>query len=140
MIVPCPNCGQKNRLAADRLSDGPVCGNCKSSIDAPSAPVKVEPGEFDDLLNQSDKPVFVDFWAPWCGPCQMVAPEVETFATNHAGEMIVAKVNTEEHPQVAQKQGVRGIPMFALYDSGEQVETATGYMSAEQLEQTFSPR
>ena len=137
MIVACPECGQKNRVAAKRIADGPICGSCKSKIGAPAAPVKVESGEFDDLINHAETPVFVDFWAPWCGPCQMVAPEVETFAANHAGDILVAKVNTEEHPQVAQAQGIRGIPMFALFKGGDRVDTATGYMSADQLEQNF---
>ena len=140
MIVPCPNCDQKNRVAASRLADGPVCGNCKTGLDAPAAPIKVESGEFDDLITHADRPVFVDFWAPWCGPCQMVAPEVETFAERHAGDILVAKVNTEEHPQVAQQQGIRGIPMFAMFDNGSRVESATGFMNADQLDETFASR
>lgn len=139
MIVPCPNCGQKNRVAAGKLPDDPVCGECGTELDSPSAPIEVEAGDFDDLIANADKPVFVDFWAPWCGPCQMVAPEIETFAERRAGDLIVAKVNTEEHQQVAQDQGVRGIPMFALFEGGSRVETATGFMDADQLEQTFGP-
>lgn len=137
MIVPCANCGQKNRVAAGRFGEGPVCGECGERIDDPEAPVTVESGEFDALVAGAGRPVLVDFWAPWCGPCRQVAPEVEEFAARQAGDVLVAKLNTEEHPDVARQQGVQGIPMFALFRDGERVETATGYMSADQLESSF---
>jgi thioredoxin 2 len=137
MIVPCPECSQKNRVPAARLGDGPTCGECHTSLDDPSAPMTVESGEFDDLINGSDRPVFVDFWAPWCGPCKMVAPEVEELAARHRGDLLVVKVNTEDHPQVAQSQGIRGIPMFGLFENGERVNEATGYMKADKLETVF---
>ena len=137
MIVACPECGQKNRVPAKRLADRPTCGACQTNLSAPNTPVKLESGEFDDLLQLADKPVFVDFWAPWCGPCKMVAPEVEELAARHRGDLLVAKVNTEEHPQVAQSQGIRGIPMFGLFKNGERVNEATGYMKADKLETVF---
>lgn len=137
MIVPCSSCAQKNRIPAERVTQTAKCGKCGAEVSATGRPVLISGADFHDLVENSPIPVLVDFWAPWCGPCKMVAPELEKLAMRKQGEVVVAKLNTDEHPAIAQREGVRGIPMFALYSGGERVKTQTGYMSAQQLAQNF---
>ena len=133
MIVECPSCSKKNRIPASRAADAARCGKCGDSISATGRPIPVDTEAFRDLVENSPLPVLVDFWAPWCGPCRQVAPEVAKLAERFSGEVVVAKLNTEENRSVAQQEGVRGIPMFALYKNGERTATQTGAMSADQL-------
>jgi thioredoxin 2 len=134
MIVKCQNCGQKNRVPGARLEDGGKCGKCGETLEATGRANSISAADFDDLLVNSPLPVLVDFWAPWCGPCRMVAPEVEKLAAAQKGDVLVVKLNTQEHPSIAQREGVRGIPMFGLYRNGQRVGTATGYMDADALQ------
>lgn len=133
MIVKCQSCGQKNRIPGARLEDGGKCGKCGEKLEPTGEAHPVGAADFDDLIANSPLPVLVDFWAPWCGPCRMVAPEVEKLAAAQKGDVLVVKLNTQEHPSIAQREGVRGIPMFGLYRDGERVGSATGYMDAAAL-------
>src|SRR6185295_6608230 len=97
VIVPCAACGQKNRLAFERVADAVRCGRCKEEISAPNEPIEIKASaDFDRLIAHSSLPVVVDYWAPWCGPCRMVAPELQKVASRQAGRVLVAKVNTDE--------------------------------------------
>ena len=129
----CPACGAKNRIPAGHLADVGRCGNCTASVPAQAAPVDVDGATFDAIVRDAKKPVLVDFWAPWCGPCRMAAPEVEKAAKALQGEAIVVKVNTEEQPHLAARYGVRGIPMFAVIDGGQMVAQQTGLVDARRL-------
>ncbi|MCB9672261.1 MAG: thiol reductase thioredoxin [Alphaproteobacteria bacterium] len=133
MIVACPHCGQKNRLNPAKLPEGGTCGKCHGTLGAPSHAMEVDPATFDRVVGQSPLPVLVDFWAPWCGPCRMAAPEVERAAGQLAGRAIVLKVNTEAHPEIAQRFQIRGIPYFAVFRGGRRVGEQTGLVDASRL-------
>ena len=86
---------------------------------------------------QADRPVLVDFWAPWCGPCRMIAPVVEELADEYAGRLTVAKVNTDENPQTPGSLGIRGIPTLMVYVDGQEVERIVGVRPKEDLKNTI---
>lgn len=89
-------------------------------------PIHVNDQEFDNKVLQADLPVIVDFWAPWCGPCRIIAPVLEDLAKQHAGKLLVAKVNTDENPEWAMKYGVQGIPTLLYLHQGKLVDRQTG--------------
>ncbi|MBX3733282.1 MAG: thioredoxin [Verrucomicrobiae bacterium] len=134
LIVTCPSCGQGNRLAFASLAAQIRCGRCKTELPSPGGVIEPDTAEvFAALIGQAALPVFVDFWAPWCGPCRMVAPEVERLAERAAGEAIVAKVNTEALPEVARRFGIQSIPTFAVFRGGSEVARTSGAIPAPRL-------
>jgi len=135
VITNCPSCGQKNRLAYERLSDTVRCGRCKAELPAASVPVEVANAtDFDHLVASSSIPIVVDFWAPWCGPCRMVAPELEKVAARQAGQLLVIKVNTDAVAGLGDRLRVRSIPTMAVYKSGREVARTTGARPAAEIE------
>lgn len=134
VIRPCPQCGAANRLAYGRMDQEARCGSCKTAFSALNAPVEVtSPAAFSALISQSHLPVVVDFWAAWCGPCRMVAPEFEKAAAQAAGEFVFAKVNTDEQQQIAAQFRIQGIPAFALIKNGHVAATTSGAQPAARL-------
>lgn len=137
LIVRCGSCGQRNRLTYPRLDRPTRCSKCKSPLPAPAAPVDVTSVDvFDAMVGSSALPVLVDFWAPWCGPCHMVAPEVKKVAAAEAGRLVVAKVDTEALPALANRFGIRSIPTMAVFAKGREVGRTAGVRPAEGI-QTF---
>lgn len=127
-ITPCPACGKKNRVPV-AASGSPACAVCGASL-----PWLVDSttGSFDEATDAA-VPVLVDLWAPWCGPCRMVAPILEQLATERAGRIKVVKVNVDDEPQVSARFGVQGIPTMLLFERGELVGRQTGALPAAAL-------
>ena len=133
-IRSCSQCGQKNRIPAKHLADTGRCGACKSPLPAAAEPLELDREQFDELLSQARVPILVDFWADWCGPCKMAAPEVARTASHVAGRAIVAKIDTERYPDLAARYNVRGIPNFVVFYGGRPVMQQAGVADHQQME------
>jgi len=134
VIVPCSNCGQKNRLPYDRLGETVRCAKCKNSLHPPSAPVEVPSvGAFDAAVQHSAIPVVVDYWAAWCGPCRMVAPELAKVASQHAGDFLVVKVDTEALQELSLRYQIQSIPMLAVFYRGHEKARTVGARPARDI-------
>jgi thioredoxin 2 len=135
LVVPCGACGQKNRLAYERLGDEVRCGRCKQALSAPGVAVEVrDAADFDRLMARSSLPLVVDYWAPWCAPCRMVAPELQKVAAKHAGRLLLIKVNTDELPDLGERFGIRSIPTLAVFAGGREVGRTSGARPADEIE------
>ena len=131
LLLTCPKCGQRNRMVYERLGQTFRCGKCHTELQPPQEPIELRSDQvFDALMAHSPLPVLVDFWAPWCGPCKMVAPEIRKIAAEGAGRFIVAKVNTEESPSLARRFRISAIPTMALFKSGIEIARQAGAMPA----------
>ena len=130
--IVCPNCNTTNRVANERREEHPICGACKEPLLA-GKPVELTSENFDKHINNSEMPVLVDFWAPWCGPCKMMTPIVDHAADALASSVRVAKVNTETERELAARFGIRGIPTLAIFSKGQLVAQQTGAIDLKQL-------
>jgi len=133
MIIPCPHCQAKNRVQAERFNDEPTCGSCGKPLLA-GAPVALSDDNFADVLAASGRPVVVDFWAAWCGPCRGFAPVFSQAAARHP-EWLFAKVDTDANPQLSQQLSIRSIPTLAIFRDGKLVDRVSGAMPTPQFEQ-----
>jgi thioredoxin 2 len=126
MIRNCPTCGKANRIPPRHLSHTGRCGSCKSPLPPLSEPLDVDDTGFAQVVAEAKVPILTDFWAEWCGPCRMAAPEVRELAREMAGKALVLKVDTEKHPQVAARFGVQSIPNFVVLRDGRVVFQRAG--------------
>ena len=133
MVLVCPTCQQKNRVDAANLARAMRCGKCKTSLTPLHQPIDADPATFDDVVAAAPLPVLVDFWAAWCGPCRVAAPEVARIASSMAGRVVVLKVDTERHPEIAERYRVEGIPNFVVLKQGRVVHQHAGVVSAAEI-------
>ena len=136
LIVSCTSCQQRNRVPfGHETAESAKCKKCGTLLPATAEPVEV-PNEaiFDALVASSKLPVVVDFWAPWCGPCRMVAPELARVAANNAGRYLVVKVNTDAVPELGDRFGIRSIPTMAVFAEGRESGRTSGARPAADIE------
>ncbi|RYY68607.1 MAG: thioredoxin TrxC [Comamonadaceae bacterium] len=127
--VVCPHCHTTNRVAGDDLANAPDCGSCHGALFT-GLPANLDATAFERHVARNQIPVLVDFWAPWCGPCRMMAPAFEQAARELEPRMRVAKVNTEEAQGLGARLGIRSIPTLALFVGGREVARQAGAMGA----------
>ncbi len=125
----CPHCQAVNRVPGDRLAAGPKCGKCHGALLEPN-PLPMGGAAFAKLIGRGDLPVLVDFWAPWCGPCKMMAPAFEQAARQLHPRVMLAKVNTEDERGLAAQFGIQSIPTMVLFKGGREFDRVSGAMPA----------
>ena len=129
MIVICPSCSAANRLDAGRTHDEPVCGKCGTAL-LDGAPVVLDEARFDRFVGRSDLPVVVDFWAAWCGPCRVMAPQFEQAARQLKGQAVFAKVDSDASPTLSARLAIRSIPTMVMFRNGAEVKRQSGALQA----------
>ncbi|MHB8253715.1 MAG: thioredoxin TrxC [Acidiferrobacter sp.] len=136
--VVCPHCGQKNRVPTERLTQNPQCGVCHNAL-VPGLPINVDDHSFTQHIAGNELPVLVDFWAPWCGPCKMMAPAFAQAAADLKLQARFLKVNTEEQQGLANRYNIRSIPTLALFKNGQEIARVAGAMDVGRLKGWIAP-
>ncbi|MFC1868382.1 thioredoxin [Thermodesulfobacteriota bacterium] len=136
IIVKCANCGTKNRIPEGRLNEGPICGKCRSPLkllNAAGVPVDVTDQSFNLEVISHPGIVLLDCWAPWCGPCRMVAPVLDQLAAEYMGRIKIAKLNVDENPMTASKYGIQSIPTMFIFKNGSQINKIVGALPKHEI-------
>ena len=130
--IACAHCAATNRVPAARLGEDPTCGRCGQALLA-GEPVELTDANFEAVVGKTDLPVVVDFWAPWCGPCRMMAPAFEQAAAQLKGRALLVKVNSDDNPRTASRFGIRSIPTLVKLDHGRELSRRSGALPAGQI-------
>jgi thioredoxin 2 len=130
--ITCAHCAATNRVPAARLGDDPTCGRCGQGL-LTGEPVELTDANFEAVVSKTDLPVVVDFWAPWCGPCRMMAPAFEQAAGQLKGRALLVKVNSDDNPHTASRFGIRSIPTLVKLDHGRELSRRSGALPAGQI-------
>jgi len=128
----CPHCAAVNRIPSARLTEAPKCGQCHQPLFT-GHPTELGSGNFRQFIERNDVPVVVDFWAPWCGPCQMMAPEFSAAAAEVEPKVLLAKLNTDAEPGLAGEFGIRGIPTMICFKAGREVARRSGAIGRSEI-------
>ena len=134
-VITCPSCGANNRVPTEKLREGllPVCGRCKTPLTASVHPVVVTDANFAEEVERSPLPVLLDMWAPWCGPCRMIAPTIEQLAGELSGRVKVAKLNTDENQMTGARFNVRSIPTLLVLKDGKEIDRLVGALPKQEI-------
>jgi thioredoxin 2 len=138
VIEPCPSCGQQNRVPLRHLAHTGRCGSCKAELPPRGEPLELDAAMLAALAAEATVPVLVDFWAAWCAPCRMMAPELSKLASSHAGRLLVGKVDTERHPDLASRHAIEALPTLILFRGGQPSERLAGARSAAMIARDLS--
>ncbi len=139
-VITCPNCGTKNRIDDRAQSLQPVCGKCGQKLPIAAAgaasakPLIVTDATFPTAVLRADKPVLLDCWAPWCGPCRMIAPILDQLSSESPGRYVIAKLNTDENPRISAQFRIDAIPTMLLFNNGQLVDRIVGMQSKQALQ------
>ena len=135
VLMNCPSCGTTNRMKFAALERSTQCGKCHTALPLPAEPIDVaNAATFDAATSGSSVPVVVDFWAAWCGPCRMLAPEIKKVAQRLAGRALVLKVDTDANQELGARLNIRSIPTIAVFHHGREVNRASGARPASAIE------
>jgi thioredoxin 2 len=134
-LIRCPSCGATNRVPLEKIRQGlqPVCGRCKTPLPVGNQPVTVTDATFATEVERSPLPVLLDMWAPWCGPCRMIAPTIEQLASELAGRVKLAKLNTDENPMTGSRFNVRSIPTLLVLKDGKEIDRLVGALPKQEI-------
>ncbi len=130
--ITCAACGATNRVPTARLAEDPTCGRCGQGL-LTGAPLELTDANFEAVVSKTDLPVVVDFWAPWCGPCRMMAPAFEQAAAQLKGRALLVKVNSDDNPRTASRFDIGSIPTLVKLEHGRELSRSSGALPAGQI-------